>query len=331
MKKLLPSLILIALTQLSLACTVFSINAQDNHFLARNFDWSTQKGFIITHPRGSKNAVHSPTIKGKPLNWISKYGSITFTLMNNKDEPILGVSTSGINEAGLAAAVLQLDSTQFPKAPNKPTVADSLWVQYFLDNAKDVNQAIELAKKIIIQPIIFDGQIVRLHLYLQDATGHAAIFEYLDGKLVVTQGKELRIPLVTNNIYAKSLQKLKLYKSLGGNLPIPGDYDSLSRFVRTAYYMKNLPEITSTQQADAFAFRGLGIAAQSAGSSWPTAWSIVYNLKNRSFKYRTMTNSNIKTVKLNDFDLRKGASVKAIRINNAYQNNIDLHFGKIVK
>ncbi len=76
-----------------------------------------------------------------------------------------------MNQYGLSAAVLWLKESSYPAHSTQPTLVTGLWAQYFLDNAKTVKEAIQLANSFNIEPTVFDGKKILLHLILHDATG----------------------------------------------------------------------------------------------------------------------------------------------------------------
>jgi penicillin V acylase-like amidase (Ntn superfamily) len=146
--------------------------------------------------------------------------------------------------------------------------------------------------------------------------------EYINGKLVIRHGKNLSIPVLTNNSYDESIQNLKKYQNFGGNLQLPGGYASLPRFVLAASFLKNLADITLLPQAIAYAFNMLGYVQEPPSSPTPTVWSVVFDLSNKILYYRDIDNAQIRFIHLDNFNLAKDQTIKIVRINNNLSGNI---------
>ena len=309
------------------ACTEFKLSYNGQSVIGHNFDWVNPYAFIVINPVGIKRHSGSIDSHFKPLEWVSKYGSATVNLAGPDHQVIPQAVISGLNSAGLSASILWLDSADYPSTPTQLVVSTSQWVQYFLDNAKTVAEAIKLAHHIEIEPTIFHGQTISVHLMLHDANGNSAVMEYLNGKLSIYHQKDLPVPVLTNTPYLESTQLLKKYQGFGGDAPLPGGYFTKARFVLAANFLKNLPTPHSVQQAAvASAFNGLGYLIEIPGSSDPTVWSTVYDLSNRVVYYRTIDNPRIRIVHLDHFNLAKGQPVKILSMNNDFVGDVESHF-----
>ena len=238
------------------ACTEFRLLHDGQSIIGHNFDWVNPYAFIVINPAGIKRHSGSMDSHFKPLEWISKYGSATVNLAGPDHQVIPQAVVSGLNQFGLSASILWLESSGYPSTSTQPILGTSQWVQYFLDNAKTVAEAIKLAHHVEVEPTIFHGQKISVHLMLHDASGDSAVMEYLNGKLNIYHQKDLPVPVLTNTPYLESTQLLKQYQGFGGNAPLPGGYFTKARFVLAANFLKNLPTPHSTQQAVASAFNG---------------------------------------------------------------------------
>lgn len=331
-KNIYPILLMISLILLifvvtnSTACTDIRLNYHDQYVVGHNFDWPVKYAYIVVNPAHIQRQSFPFKNNTSSIHWISKYGSITVDLANRNKQVNTKSIVSGINQYGLSASILWLDEAKYPKAPKHPVIGTSDWVQYFLDNAKTVAEAITLAHKIAVQSTNYQGNIVLVHLIIHDVTGHSAVMEYIDGHLKIYEGNDLPIPLLTNDPYKESLLSLKKYKNFGGSLPLPGGHYSPMRFVLGAYFLKTLPTITSNQQAVAYTFDALGYLSQPPGSSWLTGWSIVYDLSNKMVYYRDVDNQQIRWISLNDFDFSTGNSLKALLLNDFLSGNVKKYF-----
>lgn len=308
------------------ACTNITLHYNNQSIVGQNFDWPNKYAYLLINPAGVKRESTDVKNKGMPLQWVSKYGSATIVYADKNKQVDKTAVLGGINQYGLSGSILWLDTAQYSKRIKKPELGTTQWVQYFLDNAKTVAESIKLAQRIDIEPTIYHGKPVLVHLIVHDAAGNSAVMENINGKLVIYQGKNLPLPILTNDFYQESIQSLKQYKNFGGNLPLPGGHHSKSRFILAAYFLQTLPTTQSSQQAIANTFDALGYLSQPPGSSWQTGWSAVYDLSNKVLYYRDVDNQQIRFVRLNDFDLSAGQAAKLLFMNNNFSGNVKKYF-----
>jgi len=109
------------------------------------------------------------------FNWISKYGSITWS-GQGRDLP-----DAGINEAGLVIEEMSLANHPYPPAGIQPHLFQMQWIQYHLDTYSTVEQVIRSAS--LILP---DGW--PWHFFVADKRGNCATLEYIDNRLIVHTG-----------------------------------------------------------------------------------------------------------------------------------------------
>ena len=106
-------------------------------------------------------------------------------------------TADGMNEKGLVANLLYLVESNYGSVDeNKRKLSITLWAQYVLDNFADVNDAVEQLQNEpfqIIAPSLPNGSPAQLHLAISDSTGESAIFEYIDGKLIIHHGKQYQV------------------------------------------------------------------------------------------------------------------------------------------
>lgn len=308
------------------ACTEIELHYGPNYMVGKNLDWYSKYAYLVINPVGIRRQALDLTQGLKPLSWIAKYGSVTEDLTDKNNQVDMNVVTGGMNQFGLSGSVLWLEDSAYPKIINKPALSTGQWIQYLLDNAKNVSEAIQLSKNIDISPSLYQGAKILTHLYIHDAGGNSAILEYHQGKLVIYQGKNLPIPALANNPYEKSVQSIKQYKYFGGNLPLPGGDNSATRFVNATAFINNLPTITSREQAIAYTFNALGYLIEIPGGDSPTVWSVVFDLSDKTLYYRDIDNPNIRYINLNDTNLSQGQSTKVLLLNNTLSGNIAKYF-----
>lgn len=89
----------------------------------------------------------------------------------------------GINEHGLAVAIMTNASAIYSNSSNI-TLFDMTLPRLLLNKAKSVDEAIEYMKN---YNLFYD--VAPLHYMVADATGDAAVIEYVDGKMVTIKKK----------------------------------------------------------------------------------------------------------------------------------------------
>lgn len=100
--------------------------------------------------------------------------------------------SDGINEYGFAVAILTDADAIYPKQNDKKTLFDMTLPRLLLSKAKSVEEAIHYTEK---YNYFYD--VAPLHYMVADASGHSAVIEFVDGKMVVTRA-ENKYQAVTN-------------------------------------------------------------------------------------------------------------------------------------
>ncbi|WP_179469236.1 linear amide C-N hydrolase [Mycolicibacterium vinylchloridicum] len=280
-------------------CTRVLWNTNDLAVLTgRSMDWpeSTQPSIVGfargrerdgTHPAG---VVSDPN----PLRWTSTYSSLVTT--------IYGLGTvDGLNEAGLAGHALYLESTDFgPRDATKPAVQAGLWLQYLLDQADTVAEALRLMDGIEVLKVSARGRDANLHLALEDIGGDSAIIEFAQGRPVVHHGRQFT--LMTNDpTYDEQLKLLSLqdFSHPSREMPLPGNVNPVDRFQRAAYYSALLPAPGSQRQAVASVMAIMRNVSVPFGAPYGdfgvynTEYRTVTDLTNRMYFFELTTSPNV--------------------------------------
>ena len=100
--------------------------------------------------------------------------------------------SDGINEYGFAVAILTDVDATYPKQNDKKTLFDMTLPRLLLSKAKSVEEAIHYTEK-----YNFFYDVAPLHYMVADASGHSAVIEFVNGKMVVTRA-ENKYQVVTN-------------------------------------------------------------------------------------------------------------------------------------
>ena len=271
---------------------------------ARNFDFFRGDGTVRFSPANMTRQSQYVPPGHPPLKWVVKYPSISFNTViprtKAKNAGLIEAGVDGINRKGLKIGTYFLMASVFPRTGPETCVDICSLPQYLLDNCGTVAEALESLNSGVyrVTATPTDDLEILLHLFLHDTTGNSAIVEYLDGKLQVTVNPEITV--LTNTIYAESLAALNTYQGFGGERTVPGGPESLDRFVRGAYYLRNLASPADPAQAMDFGFAIIQILSVSPGfpSGISTYWSIVTDLDTHRILFRTQQNPGIAGIDL---------------------------------
>lgn len=286
------------------SCSTFMLNVGDLRIVGHNLDSMKHKpGLIIVNKRGMlkssrswQELAYGKTIPNPSIEWVSKYGSVTFA--KYRDFP-----DGGVNEKGLFIVEMSLAGTKFPVDDKKPAIFMMLWMQYVLDNLDSVDQVIKSAHRFSI-----DGW--SWHFFTADRSGKSAAIEFLDGKIVVHSGEKMPVPVLENSTYTRELERLKEYEGFGGKKKIDLSDKKMPTFVCGA---KMLKEYNNKGMGGVeFGFSVLDTF------SWEgTQWSYICDLKENKVYFKTKRSTKIKTLNMNkvDFSCTTPVLMLSIHIN----------------
>ena len=302
-------LVMLPLTCLA-DCTSFCFSTKDALLFGNNLDSSYGDGIIFVNKR---NILKTGFLFDSSLKWVSKYGSITINQAGRE------FPSRGMNEKGLVIGEMTLRETEFPMPDSRSAVFMQQWIQYLLDNCAAIEEVIEANSKIRIAPDQYPS-----HYLIADSSGNCITMEWLNGKLISHTGKNLSIKVLTNSTYTESIAFLKRHKGFGEDQLISNSSSSLDRFIRAANMIKNHDPKTQTSPVD-YAFDILANVANPS-ASWGTKWSLVYDIKNRMFYFRTNKNQNIGYVDFKSFNFSCETPVKMFNINKEFKGNTQDQF-----
>ena len=283
---------------------------------SRNMDWfESMETELWVLPAGREvngAGVGDP----KPLKWTSKYGSVIASAYN--------IGTADVmNEKGLGAHMLWLSSSQYGERDPEALGLDvSLWAQYYLDNFETVADAVADYQAHPYQIVVADiaGREATIHIQISDATGDIAVFESLNGKIVIHHGKQYTV-LTNKPTFDEQLANLKNYKDFGGTEPLPGTTSAADRFVRATYYRDHLAAPATTEEALAGLLSVLRNAAQPFGvpspnqpNIAPTIWRATLDHSNLGYFFESTSSPYLIWLDLTKLDFSEGAPVKMLRL-----------------
>ncbi|QNL48197.1 linear amide C-N hydrolase [Olivibacter sp. SDN3] len=291
---------------------------------ARSMDW---KDDILTNlwifPRGmERNGEVGP----QSVKWKSKYGSV---IASGYDIS----TTDGMNEKGLVANVLWLAESEYPTWDQKsPGLSIAVWAQYVLDNFATVAEAVsDLSGEhftVITANVPGQERLTTLHLSLSDQSGDNAIFEYINGKLVIHHDTSYNV-MTNSPIFDKQLALNEYWAEIGGTTMLPGTNRAADRFARASFYIDAIPKTDDRLTAVASVFSVIRNCSVPLGISTPgqpnissTRWRSVADHKHLVYYFETTTMPNTFWVDFKTVDFSENAPVKMLTLGgNIYAGN----------
>ena len=186
---LLSSSLLVMPMQSAFPCTRAVYFGKEGQTVTRGtMDWlEDMQSKLYVFPRGM---ARDGGLGDKSLKWITKYGSVITSVYEDG-------TADGMNEKGLVANLLYLAESEYaPLDDRRPAIVISAWAQYFLDNFPTVQAAVTEARQDKFRVVAVkapNGMEGLVHLSLSDASGDSAIFQYINGKLVIHHGKQFQV------------------------------------------------------------------------------------------------------------------------------------------
>lgn len=247
------------------------------YMVGRNADWNDKDVEIVMwlFPRGMQR---DGTAGQNPVNWTSKYGSVSLGMYGS-------ISGDGMNEKGLVCNLLFLAEADYgdPNKGGRPTMSIGAWLQYVLDNFQTVAEAVKALKSdpfTVISGKFGNGRPVAVHFCASDPSGDSAIFEYLDGKLVIHHGPEHAV-MTNSPVYDQQIAINTYWDLIGGKNMLPGTISAADRYVRASYFLKTSPKFDNRREAVASIFsqmRAVSVPLGLADPDKPNISSTMYRM-----------------------------------------------------
>lgn len=314
------------------ACTRILWNDNGVAVLAsRSMDWwgSSQPKLHVL-PRGVRKsgAMFGPqrVVTANPATWTARYGSV---VVGNYDAAV----SDGMNEKGLAAHGLWLWAQDYgARDTSRQGVQVGMYVQYVLDNAATVDQAIALLPRIQPVQVVMDGHTIRLSLSIEDRSGDSAVIEYLNGVPVVHHGRQYRV--TTNTVLDDALALLAPYdfSDATRNIPLPGNTNTRDRFIRASFYSAFLDKVTPRSRLEAQAALmsvarnvsdPIGAPGDEVGETDETDFRTVADLTHGVYLFELSRGLATLRTDLRRLDFRRGTGVRSLNpVNPRLQGDI---------
>src|SRR5262245_44523566 len=148
-----------------------------------------------------------------------------------------------MNENGLVMNGLYLAESDYGQPDGRPTMSIMAYGQYVLDNFGSVADAVEglggNSFRLTRRPCP-TGRGAQMHMSLSDPTGDSAIFEYIDGKLIIHHGREYRV-MTNSPTYDQQLAINGYWKGVDPLTFLPGSINAADRFARVSFLINAIP------------------------------------------------------------------------------------------
>ncbi len=290
------------------ACSVFVLSGTESAVVGRNYDWHTGIGMLVTNQRDVEKTALAAR---NPLQWVSKYGSVTFNQYGR------GFPCGGMNEAGLVIEVLWLDETRYPDPDDRPVVSTLQWIQYQLDTAASIDEVMASDQRLRIQTI--SG--TNVHFFVAQRDGECATVEFLNGERVMHRGSSMLARALTNSTYQESSGAFARRKLSSGEPPCDGS--SISRFVCAAELARRYAKVGEQGNGEAtnaidYSFAILDRVAQGDF----TKWSIVYDTARLRIHFRTLAAPLPRFVEFRTLDFSNQTAVQVLDVNKNLAGNL---------
>lgn len=249
------------------------------------------------------------------FTWTSKYGSVIASVYE-------AGTADGMNEN---ANLLFLVESEYPD-PNKdqrPKMSIAAWTQHVLDSFATVEEAVAEMRKeafCIVGVVAPNGVAGKIHLSISDPTGDSAIFEYIDGKLVIHHGREYQV-MTNSPVYDQQLALNEYWKQIGGTVMLPGTNRAADRFARASFYINAATQSADPREATAAVFSVMRNVSVPRGISTPdqpnissTIWRTVADQKNLVYFFEDTASPSLVWVDLKQIDFEASSGVRKLQL-----------------
>ena len=172
------------------ACTTFnSFTSTGDHILARNFDYKDAPAIVVwTAPSNGYKSV--AVTEANVMLYGEKLGEA-----KNKNRLLLApyACMDGINEKGLAIAVLEIKAKPTHQSTGKKSIITTVMIRAVLDKCSTVDEAVNLFRQFDMHDSLF----CNYHYHIADASGKSIVIEYVNNEMRLIE-PENKIQYVMN-------------------------------------------------------------------------------------------------------------------------------------
>lgn len=312
-----------------------------------DFNFATWSYYVCS-PRGYKYTGMTPNgLDG--MTWENKYGFIGLDGINlpSIENLTKEMYCDGMNEEGLSAALLWMDGAMTPTPAKKDhlkVMCQMNIVGWVLGNCANVQDVIDKFNQDPPEILLWmfrplEELPLPLHLVVHDKNNDTVILEWLSDKTfrpVITTGSDYTYCTTNDSVEDDSayvecnpiLKKLSAadpfnpasgtFNVGGGSVALPGDSDSLSRWIMGSFTMKNAtltePYPCSAPWRVIQTFHSIGHLNTIYGEFqdpecdtlltspfWYTSWGMVRDHSNRIIYYYSSRNQQLQKINLSDY------------------------------
>ena len=315
------------------ACTGITLTSADGTtIVARTIEWggTNLNSMYVVVPRGHTSQSYTPT-GTDGMMFTARHGYVGFAVEQQE------FITEGLNERGLSAGLFYFPhfGEYVPYNPDnkRNTISDFQLVSYILGECATIEEVKEAVANIDIVNI--DPRSSTVHWRFIDATGYQVVMEIVNrqvhfyenelGVFTNSPGFEWQITYLNNyvNLYPGSAlsqnlhgMQLSPFSYGSGLLGLPGDFTPPSRFVRAAFFQSTAPQQPTAEATVCQCFQILNAFDIPIGVEFEldqvpvddmlsaTQWTSATDMKHRKIYFRTMYNSTIRYIDLDNIDFR---------------------------
>ncbi len=239
--------------------TLAASGPEGRAIFGRNFDWGSCTALVVkTRPKDGYASLSTVNMDFLDLGLgLSEEMTVRLLSIAAPYAPL-----DGMNEKGLCAAVLMIeDHPAFAQDNGRPDLTTTTAVRLLLDQAADVEEAIDLLE----QYDLHASADMMVHFALSDASGRSVVVEYIDNEMQVVE-----TPVVTNFYLA------------AGDKQYIGTAESLIRYEMLMNVSQTEDVMTMEQVREALE----SVSKHHFDSPFAsTEWSIVYDQTNDKAYY----------------------------------------------
>ncbi len=282
----------------------------------RTMDWKEDmQTNLWVFPRGMQR---DGGMGEQGFTWTSLFGSLVASVYE-------AGTADGMNEKGLVANLLFLVESEYPVADEdpRPKMSIAAWTQYALDNFATVKEAVAEMRKepfCIVGVVAPNGVAGKIHLSISDPSGDSAIFEYINGKLVIHHGRQYQV-MTNSPIYDQQLALNEYWKQIGGTVMLPGTNRAADRFARASFYINATEQSANPREATAAVFSVMRNVSVPRGITTPdqpnissTIWRTVSDQKNLVYFFEDTASPSLVWVDLKQINFEMNSGVRKLQL-----------------
>jgi len=253
-------------------CTVFAAkHTSGQTIFGRNFDFTYSPSLqVFTRPKNGYASVSTVNLSFAGYSEDNLPSGLNINSFLTLAAPYLPFD--GMNEKGVAIALLAVPEAHPENDPNKITLNTTTAIRLVLDKAANVDEAVDLLRE---YNIYFSGDI-KCHYLIADKSGKSVLVEYWDGKLQTVTPTE-NYQVATNFIAYDGLN-------------IGEGFDEFDRYDRVSSILKAGNGAIQMAQATTL-LSSVGVYGESGEDK--LQWTAIYNLSDLSgtiFAHRNVKN-----------------------------------------